>query len=73
MWDEKPIYLRIETGYGYTKDMDEELVVKINIQTFTQRNASLKIKYYNPPILLVQHIPVEEKVNEIEVNRLRNG
>ena len=34
MWDEKSIYPRIETGYAYTEDMNDELVEKFNNQTF---------------------------------------
>ena len=44
MWDEKSIYPRIETGYAYTRDMNNELVEKFNNQTFTQGSAILKIK-----------------------------
>ena len=47
-WDENSIYLKIESGYAYTKVMNDELVEKINNQTFTQGSAILKIKYYNP-------------------------
>ena len=35
MWDEKSIYPRIETGYAFTRDMNDELVEKLNNQTFT--------------------------------------
>ena len=73
MWDEKSIYPRIETGYAYTPDMNNEIVEKFNNQTFTQGSAILKIKYYNPRDLIVQHIPIEEKEKKIEINRMRNG
>ena len=73
MWDEKSIYPRIETGYAYTRDMNNELVEKFNNQTFNQGSAILKIKYYNPKNLVVQHIPVKEKEKKIEINRMRNG
>ena len=73
MWDPKSIYPRIETGYAFTKDMNEELVEKFNNQTFTKGSATLKVKYYYPKNLIVQHLPVKEKVNKIEVNRMRNG
>ena len=73
MWDEKSIYPRIETGYAYTRDMNDELVEKFNNQSFTKGSAILKIKYYNPRDLIVQHLPIEEKVNKIEINRMRNG
>ena len=53
MWDEKSIYPRIETGYAYTRDMNDELVENFNNQTFTQGSAILKIKYYNPKNLIV--------------------
>ena len=61
MWDENSIYPRIETGYAYTKVMNDELVGKINAVNFTQGSANLKIKYYNPENLIVQHLPVKEK------------
>ena len=73
MWDEKSIYRRIETGYAFTKHMNDELVEKFKNQTFTQVSAILKIKYYNPKNLIVQHIPVKEKEKKIEINRMRNG
>ena len=61
MWDENSKYPRIETGYAYTRDMNDELVEKFNNQTFNQGSAILKIKYYNPRNLIVQHLPVKEK------------
>ena len=61
MWDEKSIYPRIETGYAFTRDMNKFLVHRFNNQTFTQGSAILKIKYYNPKNLIVQHIPIKEK------------
>ena len=73
MWDENSIYPRIETGYAFTRDMNNELVEKFNNQTFTQGSAILKIKYYNPKNLIVQHLPIKEKEKKIEINRMRNG
>ena len=32
----------------------------------------MKIKYYNPKNLIVQHLPVEEREKKIEINRMRN-
>ena len=61
MWDENSIYPRIETGYAFTRDMNNELVEKLNNQTFTQGSAILKINFYNPRDLIVQHLPVKEK------------
>ena len=73
MWDETSIYPRIETGYSFTKDMNDELVEKFNTGDFNQGSAILKIKYYNPNNLFVQHLPVKEKGKKIEINRMRNG
>ena len=72
MWDEKSIYPRIETGYAFTRDMNDELVEKFNNQTFTQASAILKIEYYDPKNLIVQHIRVKEKEKKIEFYRMRN-
>ena len=73
MWDEKSIYRRIETGYAFTKDMNDELVNKFNTGNFNQGSAILKIKYYNPKNLIVQHLPIKEKEKKIEINIMRNG
>ena len=53
--------------------MINELVEKFNNQTFTEGGAFLKIKYYNPKNLIVQHIPIKERVKKMEINRMRNG
>ena len=72
MWDSKSTYPRIETGYAFTKNLNDELVEKFNNQTFTKISAILKVKYYNPKNLIVQHLPFKEKVKKQEVNRMRN-
>ena len=64
MWDEKSKYSRIETRYAFTKDMKDELVEKFNTQTFNEEGAILKINYYNPKNIIVQHLPVKEKVKK---------
>ena len=33
----------------------------------------MKIKYYSPKNLIVQHLPVKEKEKKIEIKRMRNG
>ena len=45
--------------------MNEELVEKFNDQTFNPGSAILKIEYYNSKNLIDQHLPVEERVKEI--------
>ena len=44
MWDENSIYPRIETGYAFTPDMNDELVKKFNTSNFNQASAILKRK-----------------------------
>ena len=72
IWDDKSIYPRIETGYAFTEDMNDELVEKFNTGNFTRESAILKIKYYNPKNLIVQHLPVKEREKKVEINRMRN-
>ena len=67
------IYPRIETGYAFTPDMNDDLVEKFNNQTFTQGSAISKIRYYNPKDLIVQHLPVKEREKKIEMDSMRNG
>ena len=73
MWDEKSIYPRIEIGFVYTMDMNDELVENFKTGTFTQGSVLLKIKYHSPKNSMVQHLPVKEKAKKIETNRVRNG
>ena len=44
MWDKASIYTKLQTGYAYTPDMNDELVEKFNNQTFTQGSVIMKIK-----------------------------
>ena len=73
MWVEKSIYPRIETGVAYTEDMKDELVEEFNGGNFNQESAPLKLKYYAPKNLLVQHLPVKEREKKIEINRMQKG
>ena len=76
MWDEKSNYPKIETGLAFKPHINDVYVKAFNDQTFNEdgdESAILTIKYYNPPGLIFQHLPVKEKVKKIEVNRMRNG
>ena len=73
MWDENNIYPRIETGYSYTKDMTDELVKKFNTGNFIKGSAIIKFKYYNPKYLIVQNLPIKERLIKTESNRMRNS
>ena len=75
-WDEKSVYPKIETGFAFKPNMNIVYVETFNNQTFNQHrdeSAILKMKYYNPRDLIFQHLPLKEKVENIEVNRMRNG
>ena len=67
IWDDESLYPKIETGYPFTPDMKNDLVDKFIDGIFNQGSAILKVKYYNPPDIIFQHIPVKERVNKIEV------
>ena len=76
MCDKNSVYPKIETGFAYKPHMIDVYVEAFKNQTFNQdvdESAILPNKYYNPPDLIFQHLPVEEKVKKTEVNRMRNG
>ena len=76
MWDSDSVYPKIETGFAFKPHMIDVYVRAFNDQTFNEdgdESAILTIKYYNPPDLIFQHLPVKEKIQKIEVNRMRNG
>ena len=67
MWDEKSVYPKIETGFAFNPDMKDVYVEAFNNETFDQvgnESATLGRKYYNPPNLIFQHLPVKEKVKK---------
>ena len=75
-WDEISVYPKIETGFALKPHINHVYVEAFNNQTFNQHgdeSAILTIKYYNPPNLIFQHLPVKEKVKEVEVNSMRHG
>ena len=76
LWDEISVYPKIETGFPFEPHMKITYVDAFNNQTFNQdgdESAILRIKYSNPANLIFQHLPVKEKVKNVEVNRMRNG
>ena len=76
MWDKNSVYHKVETGLAFKPSMNKTYVDAFNDQTFNQdgdESAFLRIKYYNPPNLIFQHLPVKEKVKNVEINRMRNG
>ena len=53
--------------------MNDELVEKFINGNFNRGSAILKIKYYKPRNLIVQHLPVIEEEKKTEINWKRNG
>ena len=52
--------------------MNDEIVENFLTQRFTSGSAIFKVLYYNPLELIIQHIPVGEKIKKTEINRMRN-
>ena len=76
MWDENSVYPKMETGFAFKPYMNDVYVKAFNNQSFNEdgnESGILTIKYYNPPDLIFQHLPIKEKVKKVDVNRMRNG
>ena len=76
MWDENSVYPKVESGFAFAPHMNDVYVKAFNNQTFNEdgnESAILRIKYHNPPNHLFQHLPVKEKVKNVEINRMRKG
>ena len=70
------VYPKIETGYTFKHHTNDVFVNVFKSQTFNQDgndSAIWKIKFYNPPNLIFQHLPIKEKIKNIETNRMKNG
>ena len=48
------VYPKIETGYVFTKDMNESIVNQFNSGKKKFASAILKVKYYNPKDIVLQ-------------------
>ena len=76
MWDENSVYPKVGSGYTFRPQMNGMFVTDFNNETFHQDGNDSrisKIKYYNPPNFVFQHLLVKEKHEKIEVKRVRNG
>ena len=68
MRDDENVYPKIETSYPFTIDMNDELVKNFNSGIFIQCSASLQVIYFTSPDIIFQHLPVKERVSQIDVN-----
>ena len=73
MSDPESFSPNLGTCYAFTPDMNDDLVEKFTNQTFNQGSALLKIRYYNPKDLIVQHLPIKGREKKIGINRMRNS
>ena len=70
------MYPKIENGFAFKENMNDVFVEAFNKKTFNQddnESSILKIIYYNPPKLMFQIFPFNEKVKNFDVNRMRIG
>ena len=78
MWDENSVFLnwKLESGFALKPHKKKNCGDAFINQTFNQdgnESAILKMKYYNPPDLIFEHLPIKEKVKNRKNNRMRNG
>ena len=76
MWNEDSVYPEIENEAAFKPNLNDVYVKAFFNQTINQNGnefAIVKIKCYSPPDLINQHLPVEEKVNNIAISRMGNG
>ena len=67
IWDGKSVCTKIGNGFAFESYMNDFYVKVFNIQTFNQdgnESAFSKRKYYIRRNLILQHLPVKEKVKK---------
>ena len=72
----KSFYPEMEIGFALKLHTNDIYVEAFKNQTFNKHgdeSTILKIKYYSPPDLIFQHLPVKENVKNIELNIMRKG
>ena len=75
IWDEISVDPKLHIGFAFEYYMNIIYVEAFSNQTFKQdgnENAISKIELSNPPNLILRHLPVNEKVKNIEVNWMPN-
>ena len=62
MYDCESVYSKKETGFAFKPHMNKTFEEAFNNQTFNEygdESSILTKKYYNPPDLIFQHLPVK--------------
>ena len=70
------MFPKLESRFAFKPHMNDVCVDAFNNQTINQNsneNTISKMKFYNPPNLIFQHLAVKEKIGNVEINRIRNG
>ena len=67
MRDDESVYPKIETGYPFNIDMNDEIVKNFNSGIFIQCSVSLQVIYFTSAEIKFQHLPVKERVSQIDV------
>ena len=75
MWDKNRVYPKIETGYAFKPQMNDVFVSDFNNKTFNQDGNDSALSKKNITIHQSLHLNTcrLKKVENIEVNRMRNG
>ena len=65
LWDENSVYPKVRSGYTFRPQMNGIFVKDFENKFFYQDgndSTISKIKYYNPPNIVFQHLLVKEKI-----------
>ena len=68
--DKESVYSKIESGYAFTKDLIDiqlDLFKAFDIQSFTEHNAIVRRKNFNPENKFLQHITVTKRVEKAQI------
>jgi hypothetical protein len=77
MWDEESEFPDITSAKHFKNSEEKEILDLFNSQQFRPKTGFFRVRYFNPPELFLQHLPVKETVindgKKIQMSRFRNG
>ena len=65
MSHKEAIHPKIESGYAFKKELNDEYVIAYRNQSFARSRTLFTIKSFNPKVVVFQHIPVKKKKKKI--------
>ena len=71
--DDESYHPKFECKYAGTKVLNDEAVDIIKTKVFGKIADFFEENTFNPEDNIVQHMPVKEIEEEVEINRMRNG